>query len=226
MNVPKDLSEASETTTNESLKMSNPAWADAMSKILKTKKPKGKPLVLSKAKIISATDLNKIKQEKEDVDDTFEVVDKGGQKVAAPVNIEDIKDEKPDLEHLEPKIPNRIRIREQVLMGRQKPSVSDRVKEKNLSKIATKGVVQLFNLVKQQQRTVEKKLKNVGPSILKQDKVLESLDKKSFIDSIDHRKENHESGWDVLRDDFMGGTKIKDWDKQIENDSENDGINI
>jgi len=24
----------------------------------------------------------------------------------------------------------------------------------------------------------------------------------------------------------MGGTKIKDWDKQIENDSENDGINI
>lgn len=51
-----------------------------------------------------------------------------------------------------------------------------------------RGVVQLFNLVKQQQRTVEKKLKNVGPSILKQDKVLESLDKKSFIDAIDHRK--------------------------------------
>lgn len=51
-----------------------------------------------------------------------------------------------------------------------------------------RGVVQLFNLVKQQQRTVEKKLKNVGPSILKQDKVLESFDKKSFIDSIDHRK--------------------------------------
>lgn len=51
-----------------------------------------------------------------------------------------------------------------------------------------RGVVQLFNLVKQQQRTVEKKLKNVGPSILKQDKVLGSLDKKSFIDSIDHRK--------------------------------------
>lgn len=94
-------------------------------------------------------------------------------------------------------------------MGRQKPSVSDRVKEKNLSKIATKwvdfcsniiilnfnnvqncsrGVVQLFNLVRQQQRTVEKKLRYVGPSILKQDKVLESLDKKSFIDSIDHRK--------------------------------------
>lgn len=50
-----------------------------------------------------------------------------------------------------------------------------------------RGVVQLFNLVKQQQRTVEKKLKTVGPSILKQDKMLKSIDKKSFIDSIDHR---------------------------------------
>jgi len=95
---------------SDSLKMANPAWADAMSKILKTKKQKGKPLVLSKAKIISEADLNKIKQEKEDVDESFEVVDKGGQKVAVPVNIEEIKDEKPDLEHLEPKIPNRIRV--------------------------------------------------------------------------------------------------------------------
>jgi len=95
---------------NDSLKMANPAWADAMSKILKTKKRKGKPLVLSKAKIISEADLNKIKQEKEDVDESFEVVDKGGQKVAVPVNTEEIKDEKPDLEHSEPKIPNRIRV--------------------------------------------------------------------------------------------------------------------
>ncbi|XP_025414066.1 RRP15-like protein [Sipha flava] len=206
--------------------MSNPAWADAMSKILKTKKRKGKSLILSKAKIISATDLNKIKKEKEDIVDSFEVVDEGGQKVVLPVHVDDVKEEKLDLENSEPKISNRIRIRDQVLMGRQKPSVSDRVKEKNLSKIATKGVVQLFNLVKQQQRTVEKKLKDVGPSLLKQDKVLESLDKKSFIDSIDHRKENDEVGWDVLRDDFMGGTKIKDWDKQLENNSEDDEINI
>lgn len=90
--------------------MSNPAWADAMSKILKTKKRKGKPLTLSKAKIISATDLNKIKEEKEDVADSFEIVDKGGQKVVVPVNVDNIKDEKPDLENVEPKISNRIRV--------------------------------------------------------------------------------------------------------------------
>lgn len=105
-----DVSVDVNSEATDSLKIANPAWADAMSKILKTKKRKGKPLVLSKAKIISETDLNKIKQEKEDVDNSFEVVDKGGQKVAVPVNIEEIKDEKPDLEHLEPKIPNRIRV--------------------------------------------------------------------------------------------------------------------
>lgn len=92
------------------LKMSNPAWADAMSKILKTKKKKGKSLVLSKAKIISAADVNKIKQEKENDVDSFEIVDTVGQKVKTPVNTDDIKDEKPDLENLEPRIPKRIKV--------------------------------------------------------------------------------------------------------------------
>lgn len=95
--------------THNDLQISNPAWADAMSKILKTKKKKGK-LILSKAKIISVTDAKKIKQEKEDEVDSFEVVDKGGQKVSATEIIEDIKDEKLNLENLEPKIPNRIRV--------------------------------------------------------------------------------------------------------------------
>lgn len=102
--------DAIENHEDKDLKMSNPAWADAMSKILKTKKRKGKPLVLSKAKIISETDVNKIKQEKEDEIESFEIVDKGGQKVTVPVNVEEIKDEKPNLENLEPKIPKRIRV--------------------------------------------------------------------------------------------------------------------
>lgn len=101
---------ANHEAEDKDLKFSNPAWADAMSKILKTKKRKGKSLVLSKAKIISATDVNKIKQEREDVDDSFEIVDKGGQKVRLQVNVEEIKDEKPDLENVEPKIPKRIRV--------------------------------------------------------------------------------------------------------------------
>lgn len=92
------------------LQILNPAWADAMSKILKTKERNGKSLILSKAKLISTTDTKKIKQEKEESVDSFEIVDRGGQKVSASVIVEDIKDEKPDLENLELKKPNRIRV--------------------------------------------------------------------------------------------------------------------
>lgn len=91
---------------DKDLKTSNPAWADAMSKILKTKNRKGKPLILSKAKLISATDVNKIKQEKNNVIESFEVVDKGGQKIS--MTVDEIKEEKPDFENLEPKIPKRV----------------------------------------------------------------------------------------------------------------------
>lgn len=108
MNI--ESNESNKANENKDLKMSNPSWADAMSKILKTKKKKGKSLTLSKAKIISETDLNKIKQEKEDIDESFEIVDKGGQKVEVLENVEHVKEEKPDLENLEPKVPNRIRV--------------------------------------------------------------------------------------------------------------------
>jgi len=106
MNIENDIPP---TNYDKDLKISNPAWADAMNKILKTKKRKGKPLVLSKAKILSATDVIKIKQEKIDDHESFEVVDKGGKKVIVSLN-DDIKDEKPSLENLEPKVPNRIRV--------------------------------------------------------------------------------------------------------------------
>ncbi|XP_050542690.1 RRP15-like protein [Daktulosphaira vitifoliae] len=205
-------------TEERDLKMANPAWADAMNKILKTKKRCKKSLVLSKAKLISNHHVSKIKEEVDNTD-AFEVVNEEGEKIVQSFDSEDIKEEKPDLDNLEPRIPKRIRIKEQVLMGRMKPSVTDRVKEKNLSKIATKGVVQLFNMVKQQQRTVEKSLKNIGSSIIKQDKVLESFDKKKVVESFDQKEE---AGWDVLRDDFMGGTKIKNWDKKNENDCDQD----
>lgn len=108
MNIESDTLPANEDID---LKMSNPSWADAMSKILKTKKKKGKSLTLSKAKIISETNLNKIKQEKEDIYESFEIVDKGGQKVEVLENIGHIKEEKSVLEKIDPKIPNRIRVR-------------------------------------------------------------------------------------------------------------------
>lgn len=47
-----------------------------------------------------------------------------------------------------------------------------------------RGVVQLFNAVRQQQKTVDKTMKKAGKSELKREKVLETIDKKKFLDVL------------------------------------------
>jgi len=55
--------------------------------------------------------------------------------------------------------------------GRVKPDiVRDRAREKMLSKLATRGVVQLFNAVKEQQKDIKSKLDEVGGSVRKREK--------------------------------------------------------
>lgn len=60
----------------------------------------------------------------------------------------------------------------------------DRDRERPLVKIATRGVVQLFNAVREQQKVIEKKVEEVGPSITKREKVMKSIDKKAFLDVL------------------------------------------
>nr|CAD7461680.1 unnamed protein product [Timema tahoe] len=207
----------------------NPGWADAMAKILKTNKPKRKKsIVLAKAKKLSDF-TKKIKVE----DPGFEV--------------DGIKEEKPDLEDLDtkPKFePIKRRRREWYLRGRVKPSILDADREKTLGKIATKGVVQLFNAVRQQQKSIDNKLKKAGSSIRKREQAMKSIDKNTFLDilmgskgakselvdnSVKHEssfkdkvKDKKDSSstpvWNVLRDDFMMGAKLKNWDKDDDMD--------
>ncbi|ELT97363.1 hypothetical protein CAPTEDRAFT_218832 [Capitella teleta] len=171
-------------------------------------------------------------------------------------------------------------------MARKKPNILNKDKERNLQKIATRGVVQLFNAVKQQQRKVEDKLDEAGPSFRRQEKALQSLNKQQFIDvlkgmtphkdaeqaedvdvkteqdddrvcsmwkhlllvsisgwfrrlreaheialsgvqvkdeppSSDEDEESRKPAWNILRDDFMMGAKMKDWNKDSE-ESEDD----
>ena len=47
-----------------------------------------------------------------------------------------------------------------------------------------RGVVQLFNAVRRQQKLVEDKLSEVGPSERKQAKVMEKLSKSDFLDIL------------------------------------------
>jgi len=106
-----------------------------------------------------------------------------------------------------------------------------------LRKIATKGVVQLFNAVKSQHSDLEQKLQSTKLES-KRDEIIRSADnKKHFLDTlmsgprakselVDKRvkkekkyesssdeESNKKSSWSALRDDFMTGKKVG-WDKE------------
>ena len=58
--------------------------------------------------------------------------------------------------------------REWEMMCRVKPDVvKDKETERNLQRIATRGVVQLFNAVQKHQKNVDEKVKEAGGSIRK-----------------------------------------------------------
>lgn len=196
----------------------NSGWADAMRKILQTKKPKRKKtIVLSKAKRLCDI------KEKEDKESSLLDIEK----IKEEVNSQEIKEEKD--------VVKKPQLKEKKLGIRVKPSIMDREREKTLQKIATKGVIQLFNAVKQQQGEINKKLSEAGPLERKREQVLRSIDKTKFLDvlmggsksiSVDNDVKNEEQEneklekkkdketWNVLREDFVMGTKLKDWDRK------------
>ncbi|XP_066584495.1 RRP15-like protein [Prorops nasuta] len=206
---------ASDAGEDNSLK-GNSGWADAMQKILNANKPKRKrTAVLAKAK-----KLNDIRKK---------IVETENLKEGAIIN--GVKEKKKD--HIPEEHIKKQRRKEACLGIRIKPSILDREREKLLQKIATKGVVQLFNAVRDQQVEIDEKLVKAGPLERKKEDVLKSIDKRSFLDvlmggsksiSIDTdskksiKPENKDDKiWSVLRDDFVMGAKLKDWDKNDEN---------
>lgn len=141
----------------------NPGWADSIAHVLSTNKPKTKKtLVLSKAKKIT-----KVKTEKRPYD--FEIDG-------------EIKEEKPDPEAVNENIESKKR-KNQALSLRVKPTIADRERERALKKIATKGVVQLFNAVRTQQKDIEDKLKEEKLDHRK-DAVLNNINRRKFLDVL------------------------------------------
>ncbi|KAF7397460.1 hypothetical protein HZH68_008682 [Vespula germanica] len=204
---------------------SNPGWADALQKILKTNKPKRKKtIVLSKAKKYSD-----IVRKQENLSLETDAITEEEEKLESTEGKENL-------------LSTKRKQRQKDNLGiRVKPSIIDREREKLLQKIATKGVVQLFNAVRQQQTETNQKLLNAGPLERKREQVLKNIDKRAFLDvlmgesqsiSIDKSiesqeeekrddKENKEDKiWSVLRDDFVMGAKLKDWDKKQLNDED------
>ncbi|XP_060937219.1 RRP15-like protein [Limanda limanda] len=170
----------------------NAGWAEAMAKILGKKTAPSKSIILVKNK-----ELDKMKErERQEQQERKKQVD-----------------EKRSWE----------------MMSREKPDiVVDRETERALQRIATRGVVQLFNAVKKHQKNVDDKVKEVGGSERKKAKILGTVSKRDFIDVLRRTEEGprgtgtstdtaaaaeEKPAWSALRDDFMMGATMKDWDK-------------
>lgn len=207
----------------------NTGWADSIAKILKTNKPKKKKtLVLSKAKKLN----DPVKAKPKPVG--FQVEKEDG-----AITEEQILPEEDTDKNDVPEGPPRKKKRD-IQCLRVKPNVLEKDRERLLAKIATKGVVQLFNAVKQQQKDIQTKLDKAGPLEVKRDKVFKSIDKCSFLDNLmgdksksievgsqaqtqsnSQVKNSDVSTWKVLTNDFMmKSNKMKDWNKPIEGEDE------
>ena len=202
----------------------NAGWADAMAKVLAMGKNSSKPVsVLSKAK-------------------------KGNSKKRKSSDGDGSSDSEPEPEkRLEPLAVRKAKKKEIDSIGRKVPNVLERNSEKILSKIATRGVVQLFNAVRDHQKDVKTKLKDAGGSFRKQEKVYKNLDRKSFIEMLSGKSGSElqgggasgesqpvkkqkleaegsgntteSSSWNILREDYMLGAKLKDWDKDSDEET-------
>ncbi|XP_062562118.1 RRP15-like protein [Armigeres subalbatus] len=223
----------------------NPSkWTLTLAKYLRKS---GEVQILSKA--VKEADLEK-KRKEEKPTYKFEIVGEQKSKDAGDHG----QDEKPgDLEMTKELLRQKALLRKErqrdILGLRIKPSVGQYEREKALKKIATRGTVQLFNAVRQQQRDVSKKLDDAGKLEYKRDKVLKNLSKKEFLNALmsgprakselvdnlvkkeevkDEIKSEEESDddddepkstWGALRADFLTGKK-SGWDKA---DSDKDG---
>ncbi|XP_017769183.1 PREDICTED: RRP15-like protein [Nicrophorus vespilloides] len=209
----------------------NKGWADSISKILNTKKPaKKKSLVLSKAKLLadSKKDVPKPKSA------GFEIVKEDGKVDEAKIEVA-IKNDKKRKE-------DSAKLMKLSIKGlRKMPNALERPRERALSKTATKGVVQLFNAVRKQQKEIKDKLEEAGPMESKKEKAMMSIDRGAFLDSLKKDKsvivdnldvmknlgkkqqkevEGDESSWSVLQPNFRMGANLKDWDKKDEEEQE------
>ncbi|CAB4063810.1 unnamed protein product [Lepeophtheirus salmonis] len=206
-------------------------WADAMAKVLNSAKAsEPSKVVLSKARKDYEVKNKTIMKKSDDTEESKNEAEKEPATKTFKLKQSSLRSQKLAVESV----------------SRTKPQVvRDKAKEKSLNKIATKGVVQLFNAVKKQQVDLKKDLNSVGKSIRKRERVYQSIDKNSFLENVlgakttsskevapskvPINKKTEESmdvdgegsypkSWCVLRDDFMMGAKMKDWDKQSDSE--------
>lgn len=191
---------------------------------------------MSRAKKLSEPKSDE-KTEKSSKSITFEIEGKQSSDDENDTVSQAANEEKPSNEELELALLAQKNRNSKLLEVRVKPSVMDRERERSFKRIATKGVVQLFNAVRTQQRDLVDRLEKAGPLDHKRDAVLNNINKRQFLDVLmggkraksenvdnpvkDDPDDVKPSQWSVLRDDFMTNKKIKShWDND---DSDDDG---
>lgn len=118
---------------------------------------------------------------------------------------------------------------------RLKPQVTDLDRERTFRKIATRGVVQLFNVVRNQQLEIKQKIDGTRLESKREEIIRDTANKNDFLNKlmsgpraksavVDYKVKKEESessgedetpksNWSALRDDFMTGKKVG-WDKE------------
>lgn len=143
-------------------------WSDAMNRLLNCQ-IRNKNFILAKAK--KDRDVDKVGAS--EVISEFEVIKESGEKevVTDAVGNKAEKEKSDRKEDVGRKL-------------RQKATQADPTHEAEMNAIATRGVVQLFNAVNQQRFRISKKLRDAGPSETRKDRVLASVSKDEFLDSL------------------------------------------
>lgn len=210
------------TTTNN-----NPAFAFVVNSILnKNKNSK----ILSKAK--KEQNVLSYENNEQTIADEIDFVDSQGKSIANNNNNGDDDDKIKEQKHWRQTKNNTIQrknIDQQNIRTWLSKSVDEnREKEKNLTLIATKGVVQLFNVVREKQKILKHKLNEAGGSESKRTKILTEFSEKEMQDERiktslkkQRNKKNLNSNkkkWPVLTEDFMTGARLKDWNEESDND--------
>lgn len=164
------------------LSLGNTGWADAMSKVLKLGAYSDKKVgILSKAK--RDYEVKKAKPKK-----------KEGELKEGEVEDSSSSDEEPTHQLSEWELKERKRLID--LIGRVKPEPLKRPHERGLLKIATKGVVQLFNAVREQQKGGTNTKLGSGTPARKRESVFKNVDKQVFMNVLDGNKRSTPSADD------------------------------
>ncbi len=169
----------------------NKSWAEAINKVLFSKT---KNTILSKAK--KDKDISFGKRKSDDLINELEFVDKDGNVVNNHINNSDSnqkfnKSKSDESVGQRKKRKNKLSKTEWEVMNKLKPQINDKERERMLALIATKGVVQLFNAVKEQQQSIKNKLSEMGSSETKRDKVLSQFTKTQFLDKLKTKKQKN-----------------------------------